>query len=1545
MRKKSYYILLFLFLESLAASDDFIAEINNPSKKYEMGHWVIYEMNVGAFSGTFNNAIPKLQSLKELGIDIIWLMPIYVRGGYEENGCNSPYASKNLMGVNPNYGNLSDLKNFVSKAHELNMQVWFDWVPAHTANNHPWLTQHRDYYIPGDNLHPSYPDVSQLYYENEELCDTMTNILKYWIREADIDGYRVDFISCPYVTNDYWVETIPALKNYIPGKTITMLGEADFTDQTRFYGILWDYDYAWWFQETALWKTMKNNTTDAGKLKNLCDNYIYDERYSALNRMVYLTNHDVNYNHHVTLSGMYGDNKYIFTVLYFTLYGMPLIYNSQEIGGEQEVNYFTDSRINWDSVDSKMYNTIKTLTALKHSEKAIQDGKNKDERGKIIWIKSSDSIAAYLRRTEDREALIVLNLGEEKDFQLSGVTSGEYMQWIDSSTIGSYISRKIVNFPSNPTIHLERKGYAVYVLQSNVVEWPPAIPLSDTNIFNNIINLDFRAGHFAKNRKGDLIIEYSGDPQIGKRLFYGFKKNGRGFFDDKYIREKNLDSTYGRYEARNIFISLKEDINHEKEYLFSTSSYQSYTELHDLENDECKIKYSDDFNGKRIFSYVYTLLETSIDNYNYYFLIFTGPTGDINDETGDNYTVTKFTFTNNDFNSYERYLTTNKKFPDRVISGFIIEEYKILVIFYLRKWESYGKLYCQYRIRFFNYDLTKEGNDFCNYNDELQEGKHIKGNIGIYSNAIYLNNRIGLFVYFHIGKMVFQCFQFNKNSDGNFYTTDVFYNEFIDKFDFDVVLNDVHKISEDRVAVVSSKNHGQNLYIIIIDFFDSSFKKRKFRIYNLKLFNDYKLKKELAVYSHENFLIFSTTIGLTNTGDQELPYSSFFLFFSYPNGTDFEIDISPYLSDSDNYDSTKNLYSYLKSTLKMENNLFRSVIVDNIKLVKIPNEILFYKSDNTLLQNGNLLDADHIIKQNKNLIKTSSQLYYLHYQFIAKEPAYEELYNSDIEVVLDNDYRSLYNPKVFYGRENKLSFKLCHDYCETCYSLGMTNDDQYCQTCLPDYTYDYLTYKNNFTGNCVPYGEMYDFERHKLLKCQDVAHKYYFNTSRENKKYCFKYDYECPDIYHYLNTSSNECLDYTPPTTIIKNIPTTLPKQVPSTLPKIIPTTLPEKITTTIPKIIPATLPEKITTTIPKIIPTIRMSSSFPDVKTSNIISTDSKIIYNCSYYTINNSCVFTNLTDEQILNKLKHDIVSTYPIDGASVIINGSKSYSFQVTNTLNERIIANRERETFSVDLGACEQTLKGIYNINTNIPLIILKYFNSEGSNNENNIQYELYHPTSYEKLNLSYCENDTLEVNIPVTFEDNFNNLFTKAKEQGYNLFNPDDPFYSKICTRYTSENGTDVLLDDRVSFYFNKVANKTTCPEKCKFLSYNEETQNLKCECGVMSADIETIDVNNIVGKNTYKSFYSTLKYSNYKVMRCYNLVFNFSIFKTNIGSILTLILLIISVIFMIYYAYKDINPIKIEISKILCKKEKIDKLNENQTTMTPEKEHKGIKFT
>ena len=169
--------------------------------------------------------------------------------------------------------------------------------------------------------------------------------------------------------------------------------------------------------------------------------------------------------------------------------------------------------------------------------------------------------------------------------------------------------------------------------------------LSETDCFNNIIEINinseryYRAGHFATNKNGDLIIEYSSDgtnlPQ-DYRLFYALKENGRGFFNDNYMKEKQLTKSgdyIGRYESRNIMIHLYE--NYSEEYVFSTSAYASVSELHDFENDKYLVADTDTFLGKRIFSYVYNIMEATEDGKTIYFIFYTTPEKNPGDNDGN----------------------------------------------------------------------------------------------------------------------------------------------------------------------------------------------------------------------------------------------------------------------------------------------------------------------------------------------------------------------------------------------------------------------------------------------------------------------------------------------------------------------------------------------------------------------------------------------------------------------------------------------------------------------------------------------------------------------------------------------------------------------------------------------------------------------------------------------------------------------------------------------------------------------------------------------
>lgn len=464
----TFLALLLVFTAVFTSSaSNYVDDIN--SQTYTDGQHVIYELNIGSYTqdGTLQAAQAKLPELKSLGVDIVWLMPIYPRGG----GINSPYAATDFKAVNPSYGTVADLSNYVAAAHALGMQVWLDWVPNHTATNATWVTTHPEYYSTknGQMVHPNnYGDVYELNYNNQRLVDAMNDCLKYWIDQANVDGYRCDYVSSPTIPASYWQNTIAMLKNYKPGKEITMLAEADFSDRynARLRSIGFNYYYAWNFQESSLqngFGSSDNGTT----LKNYAQNFVNSARNIGSCPMVYLTSHDQNHNYPKhTLADKYGDNRYLLTVLTYTLYGMPMIFNGEETGGEQDLNYFDDTKINWNLQDSKMKNTLRTLGALKHSQAALHDGDNTADNAAVNFLSTTNNnryIVAYERTSGESDVIVILNTATtSQNARINGI-SGNYSQWLNSETISRGIGRKDVSFNGSLSVTIPAKGYVVYV--------------------------------------------------------------------------------------------------------------------------------------------------------------------------------------------------------------------------------------------------------------------------------------------------------------------------------------------------------------------------------------------------------------------------------------------------------------------------------------------------------------------------------------------------------------------------------------------------------------------------------------------------------------------------------------------------------------------------------------------------------------------------------------------------------------------------------------------------------------------------------------------------------------------------------------------------------------------------------------------------------------------------------------------------------------------------------------------------------------------------
>ena len=448
MKKNLYFALSLVAALLIAACNPGKggSEFDN-TKPVSPENRVIYQLNVGAFTeeGTFNAAQQQLDRLDTLGIDIIWLMPIYPRG----ETMHSPYASMNFRDVNPAYGTVDDLKAFVAAAHQHGMKVWLDWVPNHVAVENPWVKEHPEYFTKdanGEMIHPhGWGDVFELNYQDKGLVEEMNGALKFWVDECDVDGFRCDYVSSPTIPVAYWQNIIAELKSR--GKTVEFLSETDITnpDNVRIDSCGFDYDYAWDFQSALAWKYKDSN--DGDTLKAIC-NWFLDSSDKVKNRrMVYLTNHDQNYNDGGnTLRDFYGDNRYALTVLEFTFYGMPLLYQGQEIGDPDTLNYFTDAKVKWQQVDYKMKHTVRTLVALHHTQPAL----------------AANAPVEFL---DTDTAQVVLNVGADVETTIPSLESGAYKQWLDSRSIANGPAVTDVTLDAAAPLALEAKGFAVYVKQ------------------------------------------------------------------------------------------------------------------------------------------------------------------------------------------------------------------------------------------------------------------------------------------------------------------------------------------------------------------------------------------------------------------------------------------------------------------------------------------------------------------------------------------------------------------------------------------------------------------------------------------------------------------------------------------------------------------------------------------------------------------------------------------------------------------------------------------------------------------------------------------------------------------------------------------------------------------------------------------------------------------------------------------------------------------------------------------------------------------------
>lgn len=398
--------------------------LKHPDWSYNLS---IYEVNTRQYSseGTFNAFAPTMPKLKDMGIGILWFMPINPIGIVNRKGSlGSYYAVRDYTAVNPEFGTVEDFKSVVKQAHSLGMKVIIDWVANHTSWDNVWTKTHPEFYKKDakGNFVSQYDwtDVIKLNYDNKELWNYMRDAMKFWIEQCDIDGFRCDVAAL--VPLEFWTWVRPQLDAVKP---VFMLAEASEPQLHAAFDMTYNWQLKDLFVECA-----KGN-------KNAEDFYKYFESekkdYSSDGyRMVFTSNHDEN-SWNGTDQERFGNAAEAFAVTTTLVPGVPLVYNGQEAGLNKRLLFFEKDQIDWK--ENKMRDLYTKLFQLKKENKSLWNGAL---GGGFQRVSVTDNnIFAFTREKNGNKIFAIFNYSNEKktitikDTQIEG----SYKNFLNGNSI------------------------------------------------------------------------------------------------------------------------------------------------------------------------------------------------------------------------------------------------------------------------------------------------------------------------------------------------------------------------------------------------------------------------------------------------------------------------------------------------------------------------------------------------------------------------------------------------------------------------------------------------------------------------------------------------------------------------------------------------------------------------------------------------------------------------------------------------------------------------------------------------------------------------------------------------------------------------------------------------------------------------------------------------------------------------------------------------------------------------------------------------------
>jgi glycosidase len=409
---------------------------------------VVYEIFPRDFSaaGNLDGVTARLDELKDLGVTILWTMPIHPIGEkFRKGEFGSPYSVRDFYAVDPNYGTVEDFKRLIAEAHKRHLKVIMDLVADHTA----WdsvMMRHPEYYkhdAAGKIISPvpDWSDVAGLNYDNAELRDYMIGMMKYWVQTCDVDGFRCDAASM--VPTDFWESARTQLESIKPD--ILLLAEADKPDLLV---KAFDFDYDWSLKSALNDVLIKG--APASRIRASCQESQRKFPHDALHMRV-TDDHDEA--RAISRFGMRG--ALAASALIFTLDGVPLLYNGMEVGDATESGapaLFDKLPIFWSPKERPELREIyRDLIRLRKKCAPLHNGR-------VIWLPNSkdDSLVTFERANDNDEVVVVINFSNRP-------VSGR----VDVNNCDDFKPVRIVGMPDAldhdfPSVHLGGFDWRIY---------------------------------------------------------------------------------------------------------------------------------------------------------------------------------------------------------------------------------------------------------------------------------------------------------------------------------------------------------------------------------------------------------------------------------------------------------------------------------------------------------------------------------------------------------------------------------------------------------------------------------------------------------------------------------------------------------------------------------------------------------------------------------------------------------------------------------------------------------------------------------------------------------------------------------------------------------------------------------------------------------------------------------------------------------------------------------------------------------------------------